>query len=401
MAEGYLVKMFFIYKGEGRLNSKERVNKALNLEVPDRIPYGEFSIDSDTVEKILGHETYLRAKAKSQIAFWEGRRDEVVQSWREDTVELYKRLDCVDIINAGAMASSLVPPKDYIPDPPKRVDETSWIDKKGRVYKLSDITRDITVVYDPDMWNTEYRVEDYPQDAVVKKPDDSVFEVVDYVIEKLGKDRFILGPSGDEVGMVLLGGMERGLTEYLTNPDVVKAAARHGINIANQNDSHYIRKGTDGLLWGQDFSYKSGPMISPEMFREFVLPVLKERVTYIHEKFDLPVLKHACGNNWKLMDMFVEAGFACYQSIQPTADMDIRRVKEEYGKKLCLWGGVSVENLVSGSREDVIRDVRYAAEWAAKGGGFIMGASHSIAVGCKYDNYMAMLDEIEKVRYCY
>lgn len=383
------------------MNSKERVVKALKLEVPDRIPYGEFSIDSDTVERILGHETYLRAKAKSQIALWEGRRDEVAQSWKEDTVELYKKLDCIDIVNVSATAASLLPPKDYAPDPPLRIDETTWKDKRGRIYKLSDITKDITVVYDPDMWSTEYQVEDFPEDAVSKKPDDSVFEVVDYVIEKLGKDKFILGPSGNEVGMILLGGMERGLTEYITNPDVVKAAARYEVNIANQDDAYYIRKGTDGLLWGQDFAYKTGPMISPETYREFVLPVQKERVSHIHSKFNLPIVKHACGNNWKLLDMFVEAGFACYQSIQPTADMDIKRVKEEYGKSLCLWGGVGVENLVSGSKEDVINDVRYAVRWAAQGGGFIMGASHSIAVGCKYDNYMTMLDEFEKLKYCY
>jgi hypothetical protein len=36
------------------------------------------------VEKILGHEACLRAKAKSRIAFWESRRDEVVESWKGD-----------------------------------------------------------------------------------------------------------------------------------------------------------------------------------------------------------------------------------------------------------------------------------------------------------------------------
>ena len=60
------------------MNSKERVKRALRREHLDRVPIGFFAIDFDTVERLLGHETYLRAKAKSQIAFWEGRRDEVV-----------------------------------------------------------------------------------------------------------------------------------------------------------------------------------------------------------------------------------------------------------------------------------------------------------------------------------
>jgi uroporphyrinogen decarboxylase len=234
-----------------------------------------------------------------------------------------------------------------------------------------------------------------------ESPDNSIFEAVDYIVDKLGKDRYILGPSGDEVGMVLLGGMERGLTEYITNPGVVKAAARYFVNRANQNDFYYIRKGFDGIYWGQYYSYKSGPMISPEMFREFVLPILKERVENIHTNFGMPVIKHSCGNNWKLMDMFIEAGFRCYQSIQHSAGMDIKEVKKKYGDKICLWGGVMVEHLVSGTPDDVRKDVRYAVEHAAGNGGFILGSTHSIAVGCNYDNYMAMLDEFDKLKYCY
>jgi len=196
------------------MNSKDRVRRALNLETADKIPFGEFAIDFDTAEKILGHETYLRAKAKSQIAFWEGRRDEVVQSWKEDIVELYKKLDCLDMVNIGCMFSGLVPPKNYIPDPPKRLDDKTWADKRGRIYKLSDITHDITLIHEPHLWDEEYKEDDFPADIEVEKPDESIFEVIDYVIEKLGGSKYILATSGEEVGLVLLGGMERGLTEY-------------------------------------------------------------------------------------------------------------------------------------------------------------------------------------------
>ena len=43
-------------------------------------------------------------------------------------------------------------------------------------------------------------------------------------------------------------------------------------------------------------------------------------------------MSHNCGNNWKLMDIFIEAGFECYQSIQAkTGTMDIKVLKERYG----------------------------------------------------------------------
>jgi uroporphyrinogen-III decarboxylase len=58
---------------------------------------------------------------------------------------------------------------------------------------------------------------------------------------------------------------------------------------------------------------------------------------------------------------------------------------------------VAVENLVGGTMEEVRRDVRRAMACAKPGGRFILGSSHSVAVGTKYDNYLAMLDEYRKL----
>ena len=112
----------------------------------------------------------------------------------------------------------------------------------------------------------------------------------------------------------------------------------------------------------------------------------------------MPVLKHACGNNWALLDMFVEAGFAAYQSIQQSAGMDLPRLKAQYGRRICLWGGIPVEHLVGGTPAEIRTDVRAAVAAGGPGGGYIFGSSHSIAVGTRYDNFMAMVDEFEKVR---
>ncbi len=93
------------------LTGKERMQAVMRGEIPDRVPWGEYAIDYDTVERIIGHETFLRAKAESTFAFWEGRRDEVVQSWREDLIALYRKLDFLDIVNIGAMCTAAAPPR--------------------------------------------------------------------------------------------------------------------------------------------------------------------------------------------------------------------------------------------------------------------------------------------------
>ncbi len=370
------------------MNSKERVRRALAHEPVDRVPIGFFAIDFDTVERLLGHETYLRAKAKSQIAFWEGRRDEVVQSWAEDTIELYRKLDFIDIVNVGAMAGGVAPARGQSPERVRQIDVTTWEARDGRVWKYSEITGDLTLVAGP---TPNYRLDDFPLDAVPQRPDPSVFEAVDAVIAALGESHYILGPSGGEAGMVLLGGMEHGLMLYALDPDLVQRAIDYTTRIAHLEDDIYIRPGTDGVLWGTDFAATTGPFISPRMFRRFCLPSIKERVQAVKSR-GLAVLKHACGNNWKLLDMFVEAGYDAYQAIQASASMDLGRVKVAYGDHLALWGGVRVENLVSGTAEDVRRDVEAAMRLGAPGSGYIFGTTHSVAVGTKYDNFLAMLD---------
>lgn len=370
------------------MNSKERVRRVLAHEPVDRVPIGFFAIDFDTVARILGHETYLRAKAKTQIAFWEGRRDEVVQSWIEDTIALYRKLDFIDIINVGAMASSVAPPKDYEPEPVRQVDATTWAADDGRVWKYSEITADLTLVARPE---PSYTLDDFPLDVEPETPDPSMFEAVDAIIAALGDDHYILGPSGGEAGMVMLGGMEHGLLMYALQPDLVRRAIAHNTLVAHQRAAFFIRPGTDGVLWGTDFAATKGPFISPRMFREFCLSSIKERVQAVKAR-GLGVLKHACGNNWKLLDMFVEAGYDAYQSIQASASMDLGEVKARYGDHLALWGGARVENLVSGTPADVRADVVRAMQTGAPGGGYIFGTTHSVAVGTKYENFMAMVD---------
>ena len=131
------------------MTSKERVSAVLNHQIPDKVPWGEWAIDFDTVSRIIGRETFYRAKAKSQMAVWEGRRDGVVESWTADAVEFFRKMDCFDIINVSAMASSVAPPRGAEFEKPRRIDDTTWEFASGKVVKYSDVTADLTTVYDP------------------------------------------------------------------------------------------------------------------------------------------------------------------------------------------------------------------------------------------------------------
>ena len=265
------------------------------------------------------------------------------------------------------------------------------------MYKYSEITADITCVHDPVEEARVYSVEEFERPPEPPEINPLSLEIIDAVTRRFKDEKFICSPGGEEVGIVLLGGLERGLMRLIEQPDVVRAATRFELAQQALADETLIHPDADAVLWGQDFGYNAGPFINPEMFRDFFLEANKARTAHVHDRYGKKVVKHACGNNHPLMEMFIEIGYDVYQSIQPTAGMDICEVKRAYGDRIALWGGVGVEKLVGGTPDDVRADVRRAMECAKPGGRFILGTSHSVAVGAKYDNYMAMLDEYHRL----
>jgi len=376
------------------MTSKERVAAALEGRVPDRVPYAEFAVDFDTVERLLGHETYFRAKAKSQIAFWEGRHDEVAASWLEDHIALQRMLP-LDIVTFP-MATWEMPAETDDP-PPRRLDATTWEDREGRVFKLSEATQDITCIHDPVRDARVFTAAEFEVEAEPVRRDERSWRILDAVVREFKAEKYICGPSGGSVGIVLLGGMERGLLELAANPEAVRAATRSLVRRQNEADAVLIHPDSDAVMWAEDLGHKTGPLIGPAMFGDFFLEANKERARNVKERHGKKILKHCCGNINLLLDFFVEIGFDAYQSIQPTAGMDLCRLKKDYGERIALWGGVAVENLVGGTPEDVRADVRRAMACAKPGGRFILGSSHSVAVGTKYDNFLALLDEHSKL----
>lgn len=377
------------------MTAKERVRLVLDGVVPDRVPIAEFAVDFDTVEKIIGHETFLRAKAKSQIAFWEGRHDEVAASYLEDHIALHRKLD-LDIITFPMATFEIPLPSDE--PSPKRIADNTWEDRQGRVYKYSDCTADITCVHDPVMAARVFRHEEFEQEPVMPEIDPRSWDILDTVISTFADEKYICGPSGGEIGIILLGGMEQGMMTLMEDPELVAKAAQFYSKQYALADQRWIHPRSDAVLWGHDFAYNSGPFISPHMFKEYFLSINRKRVQHIKSAYGQKVMKHCCGNIWSLLDFFIEIGYDAYQSIQASAGMDLPSVKEKYGDRITLWGGVNVENLINGAPEEVRRDVRRAMTAAKAGSRFILGASHSIAVGTKYENYMAMLDEYHKTR---
>ena len=399
-------------------DSRAAVAAVLRGEQPRHIPFGVYAVDCDLASRILGRKTLVRDKVAQQLMLWEDRRDELAEALAADGPELYRKLDCVDVVLPAKVAPALpprgaaLPPADS-PERVRRVDDDTWADGRGNAWKCAFDTNDVCQVAWAPPDYTAYTAPSSqggsPEPAAPVAPlvDDSAFEAYDAVIGALRDDRFLAGHAAGFSPMVLPGGMEHGLMEYYLNPESVRAmaaavAARH-----RSQDGAWLDRGLDAAFVEEDFATSRGPLMDPVMFRSFCLPVFVDRVRSVR-RYVPWVFVHSCGDNHLLMDQYLEAGIDCYQSLQ-TGVMELGERIGSYGDRMTFWGGVPVELLVGGEPADVAAAVRSAYADAARsrdtlaaagrrGGAFILGPSHSAAYGTSYDNFMAMLDEHVRLR---
>jgi len=368
------------------MTPKERVYKALNHEEPDRVPTGEFATDYPMVEAVLGRPSFYRGHFKTTKALWEGRRDEVVESMKRDLVEFTLKLG-LDMVPV-----QLVPSRNQEYRPFEQIGPDTYRDESGNIYRYATGSQWLLCVHHADA-GREFTEEDFVYSPPAK-PDPSEMELIEYVMERLGKTHFIFARSGDG-SLSFPGGMERGLILMHEQPEVYRKAIEVATQYTIAHDRIFIDAGVDALAPGADYSTTRGPMMSPKIVEEILYPAMKAHADAAHAR-GVKILKHACGNNWAIMDYLVDAGYDAYQSIQSTATMDLKSLKKRYGHRIALWGGVPTETLMHGTPQETRQAVRKAIADAAKGGGFILGTSHSVAIGCRYENYMAMIDELDK-----
>jgi hypothetical protein len=367
---------------------RQRVFAALEHREPDRIPWGEHSIDYNVYEDILGRETLVQAKMRQTQAYWDGRRDEIVESHKRDRLDLIRALE-MDIVFVSA-----VPPKGYRPEPMEKIDEATYRDANGSIYHVSSTTHDLR----PWKVNTDNYVAptvaslqdqiDRLDDEPLEDPADSKWELVHHAVKEMKETHFIMLLCGDLEFPRFGATEEDSWMNLLLEPEICRKIAELRGKQLLRDVQVQAALGVDGIMPCGDLGSSTGLMASPQIYRELIYPVHQAHVAEAH-RLGLKVLKHCCGHVWPVIDELAEV-YDAYEGIQGTAGMDIGKLKRAVGEKTCLWGGIWHEHIILGSAEDIRNDARYAFANAAPGGGYIMGSSHSLAVDAKRENILEM-----------
>ena len=136
----------------------------------------------------------------------------------------------------------------------------------------------------------------------------------------------------------------------------------------------------------EDMAGKSGPLISPAMFREFFLPRYKKLVVFLKNRGVKNVIVDTDGNFEPLIPEFLEAGVEGFGPIERAAGLDPLTLREKYGKTFFMIGGIDKRVLKEG-RKQIDREIYRVLPPLLEQGGFIPTVDHSVPPDIPLSNF--------------
>ena len=148
-------------------------------------------------------------------------------------------------------------------------------------------------------------------------------------------------------------------------------------------------RGIKVVLGGGDMADKNGPMYSPRMFRELLLPRLKTFSARCQE-LGLHYVWRTDGNIWLVSDMvFLEAGVPGYGEVDYDASMQMGRIRQRY-PDLVVWANASADVLRRRSPAEVYDHCMQILK-GSQGTGYFHGCSNAVLPGTPPENVWAMM----------
>lgn len=191
-----------------------------------------------------------------------------------------------------------------------------------------------------------------------------------------------------------LRGMENLFIDFTENTpfvhDLLRSICDFNIKIMRNLASFRI----DGIYFGDDWGSQKAMLMSPEMWRQFIKPYLKEMYSQAHNQ-GYDVFIHSCGHITPILDDLIEIGLNVFNPFQPEV-MDLHSLMKRYSRRLAFYGSLSIQKtLPFGTAEEVQVEVQDRISLARAYGGLIISPSHDMPPDVPVENIIALISAIK------
>ena len=140
----------------------------------------------------------------------------------------------------------------------------------------------------------------------------------------------------------------------------------------------------------EDMAFNMGPMISPAMFKDFMVPRY-QRITSFLKEHGVDVVYVDCdGKIDELVALWMDGGVNCMFPLEIQSGSDPYPYREKYGERLLLLGGVDKTRLIAG-KDEIRKEIDRIAP-LVQAGGYIPHADHRCPPDVTLENYRFYLD---------
>ena len=191
-------------------------------------------------------------------------------------------------------------------------------------------------------------------------------------------------------------GLERLLYTFYDDPVLIEDMMDTMVYLALE----VIKRATkdikvDQASFWEDMCYKSGPLISPAMFRKYMMPRYRQITDLLHKNGIDIIFVDSDGNVNELIPLWLECGINYIWPLEVAAGNDAVALRKEYVADLILGGNIDKRALIKGKkaiREEVMSKVPFLLEM----GGYFPTVDHLVPPDVTFENYCYYINTLRE-----
>ena len=142
----------------------------------------------------------------------------------------------------------------------------------------------------------------------------------------------------------------------------------------------------DQLYVHEDMAGKSGPLVGPRQVTEFIAPYYQACWDVVSNRGTRLFNQDSDGNMTPVLDAFLDCGVNVMHPFEPAAGMDMVAVRQKFGNRLAVLGGID-KHVLRRSKDEIDRELEYKLQPLMQAGGTVFGLDHRIPNGTPLENY--------------
>jgi len=192
-------------------------------------------------------------------------------------------------------------------------------------------------------------------------------------------------------------GVESAIYAFYDHPEMIREMLDDHVNYNIAVFEPLIRKThIDFAFVWEDMCFKNGPLVGPNLFREFLMPAYKKLTGFLRDMGVKHVIVDSDGDVTKLIPLWLECGVTGLLPFEVQSGMDVVKLGEEY-PQLFMVGGIDKFRIAAG-KESIDREVQRVIPAMLKRSGFWVAMDHWVPPEVSLENFSYYCEQLDKVR---